>query len=240
MGADPFGHLLDALDRGEESRAVEIVERDDGVFLTGGAKEYLAPFRDWPRVERRALRLARGRVLDIGCGAGRVLIELQDRGFDAVGVEVSPLVARVARRRGAKHVRVMRAEDVDASLGTFDTVVMYGNNLGMFGTVAKTRRMLSRLHRVTSDRSRILAGNSNPYPARGARRAYHARNRSRGKPGGTIRIRLRFREHVTSWFEWLFLSPRELRALVRGTGWHVERLLEDESPAYVAVLEKDR
>ena len=66
-----------------------------------------------------------------------------------------------------------------------------------------------------------------------------ARNRARGKLPGTIRIRVRFREHVTPWFDWLFVSPRELERLLRGTGWHRARLVQNDSPRYVAVLEKD-
>ena len=236
---DPFGHLLDAIDKGRKG-AVEIVERDDGVFFTGGGFEYMAPFRKWAAEERHALRFARGRVLDLGSGPGRVLIHLQERGFDAVGIEASPLVSRIARRRGARNVRVMRVEEIDVHVGSFDTVVMYGNNFGMLGTVPKTRRLLRNLLGVTTDRARILAGNMNPYPAKGAtQRAYFARNRARGKLPGTIRIRVRFREHVTPWFEWLFVSPRELERLLRGTGWHLARLVQNDSPRYVAVLEKD-
>lgn len=238
MSGDAFGHLLDAIDKGRKG-AVEIVERDDGLFFTGAGIDYMDPFRKWDPVERRALRFARGRVLDLGSGAGRVLIHLQERGFEAVGIEASPLITRVARRRGARNVRVMRVEEIDGRLGMFDTVVMYGNNFGMLGTVPKTRRLLRTLLGVTSDRARVLAGNMNPYPAKGARqRAYHARNRSRGKLAGTIRIRIRYREHVTPWLEWLFLSPRELEQLLVGTGWKLARLVQDESQRYVAVLEK--
>jgi hypothetical protein len=62
--------LLDAL-RGEAT--VEIVERDDGfIEATAGPGLYFAPFRRWPGVDRRAMRFVRGRVLDVGCGAGRV------------------------------------------------------------------------------------------------------------------------------------------------------------------------
>jgi SAM-dependent methyltransferase len=236
--ADPFGHLLDAIDRGR-GRPVEIVERDDGVFFTGGGDDYLRPFEKWWWEERRALRYARGRVLDLGSGGGRVLIHLQAKGFDAVGIEASPLVARVARRRGARNVRVMRIEDIDESLGTFDTVVMYGNNFGMLGSIAKTRRMLKRLLSVTSEQARILAGNSTPYPARSAtQRAYFAHNRERGKPPGTIRIRLRYAEHVTPWFDWLFVSPRELERIVAGTGWRVAKLVKRDKSQYVAILER--
>jgi SAM-dependent methyltransferase len=236
--ADPFGHLLEAIDRGQ-GQPVEIVERDDGVFFTGGGEYYLRPFEKWGWEERRALRYARGRVLDLGTGAGRVLIHLQANGIDAVGIEASPLVARVARRRGARNVRVMRVEEIDSKLGTFDTVVMFGNNFGMLGTVPKTRRLLKRLLDVTTDGARILAGSVTPYPARTAtQRAYFAHNRRLGKPPGTLRIRLRYAQHATPWLEWLFFSPRELERVVAGTGWRMTKLLKRESPLYVAVLER--
>src|SRR5947207_13709544 len=93
VGDDPFGHLLDALDK-RPSRASEIVERDDGFFFTGGGRDYLDPFAKWGPVERRAFRYVRGRVLDLGTGGGRVLIEAQRRGLKGVGIERSPRVAR--------------------------------------------------------------------------------------------------------------------------------------------------
>jgi SAM-dependent methyltransferase len=236
--ADPFGHLLDSIDRGR-GNPVEIVERDDGVFFTGGGDYYLRPFEKWGSEERRAARYARGRILDLGSGGGRVLIHFQSRGFDAVGIEASPLVARVARRRGAKNVRVMRIEEIDGTLGTFDTVVMFGNNFGMLGTVTKTRRLLKRLLDVTTDRARILAGSATPYPARTAtQRAYFAHNRGLGKPPGTLRFRLRYAQHVTPWLEWLFVSPRELERIVAGTGWRMTKLVKQDAPSYVAILER--
>ena len=206
MIGDAFGHLLDAVDRGR-THQVEIVERDDGLFFTGG---------------------------------GRVVVHLQERGHVVVGVERSPLVAKVARRRGARSVKVMGVDEVTRRrVGTFDTVVMFGNNLGMLGSPAKTRRLLRRLHHVTAADARVLAGNMDPYYTKDAvHLAYHERNRRLGKPPGTIRIRLRYQQYATRWFDWLFLSRDELEQLLAGTGWHVRAFLDD-GPLYVAVLEKD-
>jgi SAM-dependent methyltransferase len=77
---DAFGHLLSDLIAGRE--VVEVIERDDGCIFTSDAYWYLAPFRAWWPQERRAMRFVRRRVLDVGCGAGRVALHLQTRGQD--------------------------------------------------------------------------------------------------------------------------------------------------------------
>jgi len=78
---DAVGRLIDAHFRGVRS-----AERDDGWFdVSAGAPAYFAaPLRRWPSVERRAMREVRGRVLDVGCGAGRLALYLQARGHEVV------------------------------------------------------------------------------------------------------------------------------------------------------------
>jgi hypothetical protein len=68
---DAYGRQLLAQYYGREPTA-EIVERDDGYIDTGSDPgAYFEDYKDWPMLERRAIKAARGKVLDIGCGAGR-------------------------------------------------------------------------------------------------------------------------------------------------------------------------
>ena len=153
--ADAFGTMLiDAIEG--RTTGHEIVERDDG-FIAVSTFDYLAPVRRWKAVERRALRYARSRVLDVGCGAGRAAMELQARGREVVAIDPSPGAVEVARRRGVQDVRLMRLEDVDESLGHFGTMLMYGNNLGLFASRSKARRLLRRLRPLAD---RIVAGSN--------------------------------------------------------------------------------
>ena len=237
---DAFGRvLLEHLDGND--RAATIVERDDGYIEWEPPAAYFSPFTNWFAVERRALRYVRGRVLDVGAGAGRVALELQERGHTVVAVDVSPLVVRVARRRGVRNAKVLALEDLDGSLGRFDTVVMFMNNFGLFGNEAKARRLLRRLHALTTDDGRIVATSSdhtrtiNP-----AHRAYRRRNEERGRMPGQVRFRLRYRMLSTGWFDYLFVTPREMERLLRGSGWHVHRFISnDDDNLYAAVIDKD-
>ena len=229
---DAFGSkLLDVI----EGRAAgnEIVERDDG-FIDVSTFDSFAPARRWKTVERRALRYARGRVLDVGCGAGRVALELQSRGRDVVAIDPSPGAVEVARRRGVRDVRLMRLEDVDAKLGHFDTALMYGNNVGLLGSRTKARRLLKALRPLTD---RIVGGSNDPSRTDDpAHRSYRERNRRRGRLPGQLRIRIRYRDLADPWFDYILVSPDEVSELVDGTGWRVDRIVRDESSYFVAVL----
>ena len=221
--------------------AREIVERDDGFIApSAGAPAYFAPYRRWLPFQRRALRFVRGRVLDVGCGAGRVALRLQERGHDVVAIDVSPGAVDVCRQRGVRDVRVLAFEHVDKSLGELDSVVLFGNNFGLFGDEAKARRLLRRLHGLTSSRARIVAESNDPYRTDDPDHlAYQELNRSRGRMPGQVRIRVRYRRHATPWFDYLLVSPDEMRTLADGTGWHVGRVVADAGSLYVGVLEKN-
>ena len=50
---------------------------------------------------------------------------------------------------------------------------------------------------------------------------------------------IRFREFATPWFDYLIVSQEEMQELAADSDWQVRRLIEDDSPLYCVVLEKD-
>jgi SAM-dependent methyltransferase len=236
---DAYGRLLaDFLETGE---GVEIVEREDGfVGAAGGwAAAYFAPFAKWPKTERRAMRLVRGRVLDVGSGAGRVPLYLQERGHEVVGIDVSPGAVEVARRRGARDVRELPVTQASRKLGRFDTIVMFGNNFGLVGTKQRAPWLLRRFRSITNDGARILAESVDPYKTDNPDHlAFHRKNRRRGRMGGQLRIRVRYGTYATPWFDYLLASPQEMAKLAKGTGWKLADVIDEGEHVYVGVLER--
>jgi SAM-dependent methyltransferase len=219
-----------------------VIERDDGyVDAPDMAAIYSADVAAWPVHERRGLRWVRGRVLDIGCGAGRVALHFQRRGSDVLGIDNSPLAVKVCRLRGLRKVRVLSISDLSDKLGLFDTIVMYGNNFGLFSNPSRARRLLRRFRSFTTEDARIIATTFDPHQTKKPEhRSYQRRNLARGRMAGQIRLRIRYKQLATPYYDYLFVSKAELNRILQGTGWHVARWIDSQGPAYSAIIGRNR
>lgn len=237
---DAYGQEIYAYWRGE-TRIIEAVERDDGYLaFSSGPRSYFIDYADWPKHQKQAIRFARGRVLDIGCGAGRCLLYLRRKGLDVAGLDNSPLAARVCRERGIDKVFVRSITQIGPDMGTFDTIIMMGNNFGLFGSFDRARRLLRAMHRMTTPNARIIVESTDPYDTvLKEHLRYHRYNRRRRRMAGQSRIRVRFRTYISPWFDYLLVSVDEMRAILDGTGWKIARLFPCNGPFYCAVIEKD-
>jgi len=235
---DAFGHLMEDYLKGEGG--YEIIERNDGFFSTSsGPQLYFTPYEEWWPIEQQAMPFVRGRVLDIGCGAGRHSLYLQEQGFEVTGVDNSPLAVSVSRARGVKDARVLPITQLSLRLGSFDTLLMLGNNFALTGTPRRARWLLRRFHHMTTPGGRILAETRDPYQTDIPEHLqYHEANRQKGRLGGQARFRVRYKKFVTPWIDFLMVSLAELQDLLEGTGWHISYTLGPELGIYLAVMEK--
>ena len=235
---DAYGRELYACYQGKD--VAELVERDDGYIEPAWTtRMYFSDYQSWRPKEKQALRFVHGRVLDVGAGAGRHSLHLQKAGFRVLATDVSPLAIKVCRLRGVKQARVVPIEKLSRKLGTFDTILMMGNNFGLFGSPAKARRLLKRFRSFTNAGAQIIAECVDPYGTTyPPHLAYHRLNRRRGRLGGQLRIRVRFEAAATPWFDYLFVSRREMREILDGTGWRIRRFLLASGAHYVAVIDR--
>jgi SAM-dependent methyltransferase len=240
INQDAYGQQLLAQFHSHAPTA-EIIERDDRFVDTGSeAGLYFLNYKQWSPLERRAIKLAEGRVLDIGCGAGRHSLYLQEKGFDVTGIDISPGAVKVCKLRGLKKALVRPIIDVDKfKPNSFDTVLMLGNNFGLFGSAAQAKLLLKKLYRITSPDAQIIAGTRNPYKTSDPNHQhYHRLNKKRGRMPGQIRMRVRFAKTVGPWFDYLFVSPKEMGVVLSDTDWQVEKFIGPEEAKYFAVIRK--
>ncbi len=237
--SDAMGQML--TDQAAGRPVSEFIEREDGYLDTGSNPgAYVTQNRSWPRHLRAALKSARGRVLDVGCGAGRHSIFLQDQGLEVLGVDVSPGAVRVAKARGLKSAACLSITQIDRRLGVFDTILMLGANFGLFANPQRARWLLRRWRCLTSPDARIIAESNDIYQTQDkAHLAYQRSNRRRGRMSGQIRFRVRYLEYIDPWIDYLMVSPNEMSKIVTGTGWRIDRFFYSTGPPYIAVMVKE-
>lgn len=141
----------------------EIVERDDGVLSVGEAARYFAGPESWSPIERWACDQATGRVLDVGCGAGRHAVPLAREGYDVIGMDASPGAVDIARERGVEAI-VGAVENPPPELRGFDTVLLLGNNLGLLASPQEAPTVLANLAEVTRRGGTASRNGTRPVP----------------------------------------------------------------------------
>lgn len=237
---DAYGQTLLAQYK-HQTPTAEIIERDDNYIDTGSvAGLYFTEYAEWSPLERRAIEFAKGRILDIGCGAGRHAIYLQEKGFDVTGIDNSPGAIKVCKLRGLKKALVRPIGEVDKfKANRFDTIQMFGNNFGLLGSFENAQTILKKFSRITAPDAQIIAQSRNPYLTNEPEHlAYHSSNKRRGRMGGQLRMRVRFGKTIGEWFDYLFVSPLEMQNIFKDTDWQIKEFIEPEAASYFAIIDK--
>jgi hypothetical protein len=119
----------------------------------------------------------------------------------------------------------------------YDTFLLLGNNLGLIEGRDRAPAFLAALATMARPGAQVIAHGTDPYGTSDpVHTSYHELNRRRGRLGGQLRLRLRYRELGTAWFDYLVCTPDELGELVRGTAWRLADVDDADAPYYLATL----
>lgn len=111
-------------------------------------------YKNMLKYEKTALRESKGKILDLGCGAGCHSLYLQEKGFDVLAVEVSEKSAEVAAQRGVKNV--IQEDWRNLKLKSFDTVLVLMNGMGLSQSPAELKLLFRKLKSFLSPNGTIL------------------------------------------------------------------------------------
>ncbi len=115
-------------------------------------------FAEMPKMEQKALQLAKGKVLDIGCGAGSHALYLQERGLQVTAIDISEGAVEVSRLRGVKDARHMDFFELKDE--KFDTILLLMNGSGLFQKISKVAQYLQHLKTLLTPSGQILIDSS--------------------------------------------------------------------------------
>ncbi|MBF6641938.1 class I SAM-dependent methyltransferase [Flavobacterium sp. J49] len=190
-------------------------------------------YNDMPKLEKKALQLAKGKILDIGCGAGSHSLYLQEKGFDVTAIDISPKAIKACELRGVKNARVQNVLDVKNE--KFDTILLLMNGTGIFGTLAETTTYLQKLKSLLNPNGQILIDSSDIIymfdededgaylvPANG----YY----------GELTFTVSYKGQIEDTFPWLYLDYNTLQNAAHANGLECELVVEGKHYDYLAKL----
>lgn len=191
-----------------------------------------------PPLERLALDLCRGRVLDVGAGAGCHSLALQHRGLEVTAIDISPLSVGVMRRRGVTDVRAVDLFD-EAFAGCYDTVLMLMNGSGIVGRLERMPQFFRRIKQLLSPDGQILMDSSD------LRYVFEDEDGAldidlNGAYYGELDYRMQYRQVKGDDFPWLYVDFGTLSCHAQANGFRAELLAEGSHYDYLARLTQQR
>jgi len=164
-------------------------------------------FRPATAAEQRALARAEGPVIDIGCGPGRHVVALGERGVPALGIDITPPALDRARSAGAAVLERCVFDRVPGA-GRWRTALLLDGNVGIGGDPVV---LLRRVHTLLAPTGHVLA-------------------ETRAPGAGDHRRRVRFEVAGTAgpWFAWAGVDADALPDLSRRAGFTVAEQWRDD------------
>lgn len=198
--------------------------------------EYLfRSYKEMPKLEQKALQLAFGKTLDVGCGAGSHSLSLQnDRNLDVIAIDISEKAIETCKLRGLKNTRVQNILDLEGE--KFDTILLLMNGTGIFGKLQNCNKYLSKLKSLLNPGGQILIDSSDII-------YMFDEDEDGGKwiPSdkeyyGELTFTISYKGEKEDSFDWLYLDYNTLQNAAIANGLKCELILEGEHYDYLAKL----
>lgn len=191
-------------------------------------------FRDMPPLERLALQLCRGKVLDVGCGAGSHSLYLQKQGLEVTALDSSPGAVATCIKRGIKDV--VQLEVLNYRGTNFDTILLLMNGIGLAGRLSRLPSFLGQLKKMLGTNGQILLDSSD------IRYMYQDDESSlfhlpeEGPYYGEGEFTMEYKGKKSSKFPWLYLDQQRLKSEAEAVGLQVEFVSHGAHYDYLARL----
>jgi len=216
---DVFGEALKAYYFGDKSKF--FLKEPSGELSEHSLKRYFRKTSQLSKSERKLISLSYGDILDVGCGTGNYIPLLAKHG-KVLGFDISQNVIDVAKMNGCKNCIV-------ADIFTFpenkkyDTVTFLENNLGLGGSIDKTKKLLKKLSILLKKDGQILAISRN----------------LQNKKYFSIELNPVWKNKIGPKFGWIHFNINFLSDLCEEAGLHLKVLQGNQHSCLVRIVKNN-
>jgi 2-polyprenyl-3-methyl-5-hydroxy-6-metoxy-1,4-benzoquinol methylase len=211
---------------------------DDSAF--NKPDKYFDSYKCFTDLEESCLHFAKkGRMLDVGCGAGRHLLYFKRLGFDVFGVDTSRWCVRICRKRGLNNTfQESIFEPKKILKHKFDTISVFGNNLGIARDLEGLKKLLETLMKIIVADG-VVIGREVEYTNTTMKihKDYQRHQKENGKYAGITTYHYQYTDLIGEWIDWLHVDSKTLIKFAKMTGWKSCQIIFDkEKKNYFFVL----
>jgi hypothetical protein len=191
-------------------------------------------FAEMPTLEQKALQLAKGRTIEVGCGAGSHGLYLQnERNIDVHSIDISENAIAACTLRGLKNIQVIDILNIENE--KYDTILLLMNGTGIFETLERTPIYLQKLKSLLNPNGQILIDSSDII-------YMFDEDEDGGKwiPSdtyyGELTFTVQYKNETETSFPWLYLDYNTLQNAAIANGLQCQLVLEGDHFDYLAQL----
>ena len=195
-------------------------------------------YDEMPALERRALQMASGRILDVGAGAGCHSLALQKMGKDVTAVEISALSAATMRDEGVERVleqdffRLAIDPAVPLLKEPFDTILMLMNGIGIAGSLERLPQLFACFDRLLAPGGQVLLDSTDLcylFEEDGVIEIPEG-----DRYYGELEYQMQYKRVKGQTFPWLYLDPDTLKEEASRHGYNAEIIAQGDNYDFLA------
>lgn len=186
---------------------------------------FFREYDEMPDLERMALSVCEGRVLDVGAGTGSHSLVLQHFGYDAVAIDTSSLAVDLMKKSNVKEV--LEIDFFKYSDTKFDTILSLMNGIGIIGKLDRLAAFLDKAKELLNPGGQLIFDSSD------IKYLYEEGELPKSSYYGEVRFCYEYKGNRGDWFDWVYVDQNKLSEMAESLGWYVYFLHSDEHDQYL-------
>jgi SAM-dependent methyltransferase len=228
---DVFGQAINDYYTQDQVNAKVIVHTDDFDDDEIPVDYLFRTYPEMPKLEQLALQKVRGKVLEIGCGAGSHALYLQEKKLDVTPIDISPLAIEIAQKRGLKKAECINFYDL-GNKQDFDTLLLLMNGIGIAGKIERLHLFFEKAKQLLRPKGQIILDSSDLIylfdedEITGTDTYY-----------GEMNYSISYKNYTSDPFDWLYIDYNSLEVLAEMNGFKSTLIKKGSHYDYLAQLE---
>jgi 2-polyprenyl-3-methyl-5-hydroxy-6-metoxy-1,4-benzoquinol methylase len=233
-GMEPFGEALVDFYKGRKDAEITMI-RDDGLEWNVPIEYFFRSPKDFSNLEKEAIQLCKGKVLDMGAGVGPHSLELQRLGLEVYAIDISSHACEIMKKRGVKNVQC--TDFYSFTMDSFDTILLLGRSIGFVENLKGIKKFLSYCKTCLNPEGIIILDSIDILSTQEqVFLNYIERNRKLGRYIGQGSFQMKYKNSLGDKFQNIQVDPITLKKITQELGLSCKIICKEEDGMYLAKI----